>query len=412
MAEPIEPRKAQALAFEASSVFTPSAPINDKALFAGRIDQIRQVIDVVNQRGQHAIIFGERGVGKTSLANVLADFLSGGPAIVVRRVNCDTGDSYDSVWKKIFEEIQLQQVAQIGGFGGISQRPRSDATAEIISPDVVKRQLTLWSSQSHPVLVIDEFDRIDDRYRTIFADTIKTLSDNAVRSTVVFVGVADNVENLISGHESIQRALAQIKMPRMSEVEIREIITTGLTRLGITIDPNVLSRIAVLSQGLPHYAHLLGLYSTRAALDQFTVNIDMSVLDAAIRAAVGGVQQSIRSAWQKATLSSRKDNLFADVLLACALAELDDLGTFASQDVRVPMQGITGKPYDIPAFAQHLNEFSDDKRGNILKKIGGGRRFRYHFTNPLMPPYVIMRGFSDGKVTGNLLDSLASQINF
>jgi Cdc6-like AAA superfamily ATPase len=406
MAEPIDPFKAQALAFEASSVFTPSAPINDKALFAGRIDQIRQVIDVVNQRGQHAIIFGERGVGKTSLANVLADFLSGGPVIVVRRINCDTGDSYDSVWKKIFEEIQFQQVAQVGGFGSVSQRPRSDAMAEIISPDVVRRQLTLWSNQSQPVLVIDEFDRIDDRYRTIFADTIKTLSDNAVRATVVFVGVADNVENLISGHESIQRALAQIKMPRMSEVEIREIITTGLTRLGMTIEPRVLSRIAVLSQGLPHYAHLLGLHSTRAALDRLTGNIDMAVLDTAIRAAVGGVQQSIRSAWQKATLSSRKDNLFADVLLACALAEVDDLGTFASQDVRVPMQGITGKPYDIPAFAQHLNEFSDDKRGNILKKIGGGRRFRYLFTNPLMPPYVIMRGFSDGKVSGELLDTL------
>jgi Cdc6-like AAA superfamily ATPase len=409
MRHPLDHLTAQTLAIEASSVFTPSAPINDKTLVAGRIAQVRQVIDAVNQRGQHAIIFGERGVGKTSLANVLADFLSGGPAIVLRRINCDAGDSYDTVWKKIFEEIQFQQVAQIGGFGGFSQRPRSDATAELISPDTVRRQLTIWSSQSHPILVIDEFDRIDDRYRTIFADTIKTLSDHSVAATVVFVGVADNVENLISGHESVQRALAQIKMPRMSETEIKEIISTGLTRLGMTIDPSVLSRIAVLSQGLPHYAHLLGLHATRAALDRLTLNIDMPILDLAIKAAVGGVQQSIRSAWQKATLSSRKDNLFADVLLACALAELDDLGTFASQDVRSPMRSITGKPYDIPAFAQHLNEFSDVKRGNILKKIGGGRRFRYHFTNPLMPPYVIMRGFSDGKVTGALLDAVAKQ---
>jgi hypothetical protein len=409
MPEPLDFLTAQRIAIEASSVFTPSAPINDKALFAGRIDQVRLVIDAINQRGQHAIIYGERGVGKTSLANVLADFLSGGLSIILRRINCDTGDSYDSVWKKVFAEIQFQQVAQIGGFAGISQRQRSDATEEIISPDVVRRQLTIWSSQSHPVLVIDEFDRIDDRYRTIFADTIKTLSDHAVAATVVFVGVAGNVEDLISGHESVQRALAQIKMPRMSEAEIKEIITTGLTRLGMSIDANVLSRIAVLSQGLPHYAHLLGLHATRAALDELMLNVNMPVLDAAIKAAVGGVQQSIRSAWQKATLSSRKDNLFADVLLACALAEMDDLGTFASQDVRSPMRAVTGKAYDIPAFAQHLNEFSEGKRGNIIKKIGGGRRFRYHFTDPLMPPYVIMRGFADGKVTAALLDNIAEQ---
>ena len=72
------------------------------------------------------------------------------------------------------------------------------------------------------------------------------------------------------------------------------------------------------------------------------------------------------------------------------------------------MQAITGKPYDIPTFAQHLNEFSDAKRGNILKKIGASRRFRYRFTSPLMPPFVIMRGFADGKVNSALLESIAA----
>src|SRR5271165_1486832 len=111
MSEAIDIVAAQSRAIEAGSVFTPSAPINDKTLFAGRIDQVRQVMDAVNQRGQHAVIYGERGVGKTSLANVLADFLSGGSWVVVRRINCDAGDSYDSVWKKVFAEIQPQEAS-------------------------------------------------------------------------------------------------------------------------------------------------------------------------------------------------------------------------------------------------------------------------------------------------------------
>jgi DNA polymerase III delta prime subunit len=406
MSAPVDQERAVELSIEASRVFTPSAPINDRALFAGRLPQIEQVMDAVNQRGRHAIIFGERGVGKTSLSNVLATFLRGGN-IVSRRIGCDAGDSYDSVWKKMFMEFQFQQVAEIGGFGKPSLPPRADAADDIISPDVVRRQLVLWSQNSHPILIIDEFDRIDDRYRTIFADTIKTLSDSSVNVTVLFVGVAESVDELISEHQSIERALAQIKMPRMSEEEIKEIITTGATRLGMSIDGDSLSRIAQLSQGLPHYAHLLGLYASRTALAMLSLEIGSDVLSSAITSALQGIQQSIRSAWQKATLSARKDNLFADVLLSCALAQMDELGTFASQDVRLPMRMVTGKPYDIPAFAQHLNEFSEPKRGNILKKIGGSRRFRYHFTNPLMPPYLIMRGFAEGKVSAALLDQLS-----
>jgi hypothetical protein len=192
----------------------------------------------------------------------------------------------------------------------------------------------------------------------------------------------------------------------MSEDEIREIVRKGLSRLGVTIKPDALERIAVLAQGLPHYAHLLGLHASRAALDSLSLSVNVSIVDVATRQAIEGAQQSIRSAWHQAVISARKDSLFADVLLSCALAGTDDMGTFAAPDVRKPMQMVTGKPYDIPAFAQHLTEFSEVKRGNILKKVGETRRFRYRFSNPLMPPFVIMRGFADGKVTSGLLKSM------
>jgi Cdc6-like AAA superfamily ATPase len=407
MTTPLSPERALSLSLEASRIFTPAAPIDDKTLFAGRNKQIRDLIDAINQKGQHAIIFGDRGVGKTSLTNVLAGFLPDGGYIVTKRINCDKGDSFNSVWQKVFEEVQQSEVTKVAGFGGTGHPPRVDANADIISPDVVRRQLEAWAKTSLPVLIIDEFDRVDSNYRVVFADTIKTLSDHAVGATVILVGVADSVDQLISEHESIQRALVQIKMPRMSRAEIKELITKGLDRLGMTIDLPALDRIAVLAQGLPHYAHLLGLHATRAALDGFSSNIYIEVLDQAVRNALEGAQQSIRSSWHKATVSARKDNLFSDVLLSCALAKTDDLGTFAAQDVRTALRVVTGKSYDIPNFAQHLSEFSDIKRGNILNKIGESRRFRYRFTNPLMPPYVIMKGFTDRKVTSDVLRQLA-----
>ncbi len=61
-----------ALAFEASQLFSPSAPLNEADLFAGRNAQLRKMLDATSERGKHAILFGERGVGKTSLAKLFS----------------------------------------------------------------------------------------------------------------------------------------------------------------------------------------------------------------------------------------------------------------------------------------------------------------------------------------------------
>lgn len=404
----LTPERSLELSIAASKVFSPSAPIDARSLFAGRREQMMQAVDAVNQKGQHAIIFGDRGVGKTSLANVLSVFLPITEKVTSIRVNCDTGDTFDSVWRKIFGQAQSNENVVVGGFTGESQTARLDIVEDFVTPEIVRRQLLKLSQRATPLIIIDEFDRIGDSYRAIFADTIKTLSDHAVPATVILVGVADSVDQLIAEHESIQRALVQVKMPRMLRDEIKEVVNNGLQTLGMTIEPDALNRVVILSQGIPHYAHLIGLHATRAALNNQSLTVTAEVLDTATRKAIQGAQQSIRSAVHKATMSPRKDNLFFEVLLSCALAKSDEMGTFAAQDVRGPMQAVTGKPYNIPSFAQHLNEFSEAKRGNILKKIGASRKFRYRFSNPLMQPFVIMSGFSEGKLSNEILDKLGA----
>jgi len=92
--------------------------------------------------------------------------------------------------------------------------------------------------------------------------------------------------------------------------------------------------------------------------------------------------------------------LYEEVLLACAMAKKDDLGEFGSGDLRDPLYKITGRNIEIPAFAAHLNAFSSDaeneRRGGVLVKRGTRARFRYRFLDPLMPPYVLMKGHSHG----------------
>ena len=62
------------------------------------------------------------------------------------------------------------------------------------------------------------------------------------------------------------------------------------------------------------------------------------------------------------------------------------------------MTTIMERHYDIPSFSRHLKEFSERTRGPILHKTGRKRRMRYRFSNPLMQPYVSMRGVAGGLI--------------
>ncbi len=235
------------------------------------------------------------------------------------------------------------------------------------------------------------------------ADTIKTLSDRGVNASVLIVGVADSVAELISSHASVERALVQIPMPRMSPAEIRQIITTGLTRLTMNIEQNALDQMVSLSQGLPYITHLLGLHTSRAAFGRRSKQVNSSDVDNGIERALEKWQQSVRNAYYIAVNSSQPGNIFRDVLLACALAEPDDLGYFSAAGIRAPLRQITGKDYDIPNFARHLKLFSEASRGDIIERIGETRRLRYRFISPLMRPYIVMRAYSDGLLKRSII---------
>jgi Holliday junction resolvasome RuvABC ATP-dependent DNA helicase subunit len=401
------------LRYRIGTVFTPSAPINGKALFAGRTTQVGQVINATSQRGQHVVIFGERGVGKTSLANVLSDFLQGvAKTILAPRVNCDTGDDFSSLWQKVFSRIMVnQETQQIGFHPEALSRCESMAKsafqanaseAPLITPDDVVRCLTPLGEQSLLIVIIDEFDRLGGQgaketlARTMMADTIKMMSDYFVKATLVIVGVGDSVNELISGHESVQRSLVQIHMPRMSDPEIHQIINRGMEQLSITIEADVVTLIARLSQGLPHYAHLLGLYAAQEAVDKGTMHVTLNHLGAGISVAVKSAQQSVLDTYHKAITSPRRDSLFPKVLFACARAAKDEVGSFAAADVRAPLAEAAGRVLDIPQFARHLAEFCELRRGPVLERMGEKHRSRFRFVSPLMEPYVIMKGMKQG----------------
>jgi len=94
-----------------TNAFTPDTPIDSKELFAGRKSQVEKLISTISQKGAHAVLFGERGVGKTSLANSISDFLvfAGIFNSLRARVNCANGMSFEEIWRHIFKQFVFTQ---------------------------------------------------------------------------------------------------------------------------------------------------------------------------------------------------------------------------------------------------------------------------------------------------------------
>jgi Cdc6-like AAA superfamily ATPase len=402
----------QNLLFNCQRVFRPASPLDSRDLFSGRTDQIVRAGQAVHTTGQHVIIFGQRGVGKSSLANILKILLAGESKLVVK-INCHKDDSFSKIWRNGLEEINLVENRTVGIIG--ETKAFFSCPAESLDTDAgpsdVKKLLQILGKQTDTVFIFDEFDRLQgSKAQQSFADLIKDLSDNAVNSTLILVGVANDVSGLIQEHASTDRCVIQIPMPRMSNDELKEIIEKAMQELGTTICSDALELIVAISQGLPHYTHLIGRESVSNAIKSKRLETTLDDVKKGVDIAVKNVRGTLLDTYQAATRGQRKAALFQQVLLACALAEVDDQGYFISGSVRDPMSKIMSMPYEIGRFAQHLDRFSSDPtRGPVLEKAGTPRKYRFRFLNPLLQPYVIMRGISDGLLVGDLLDLLRSK---
>ena len=183
--------------------------------------------------------------------------------------------------------------------------------------------------------------------------------------------------------------LAEIEMPRMSDDEIADIIVKRLNRAGMKIGEEAVWNSIFICKGLPHIAHLLGLHAMQTACDRKSLSVEEIDIDDAVSRALSDSNQSIREGFEQAVYSERTVNIFSQVLVACSLSNKDRMGRFTGKAVAEILTEIMGEPYDVPAFAYHLNEFCGDNRGPIMEKFGEQKQFRYRFIDTLMEPYIL-----------------------
>jgi Cdc6-like AAA superfamily ATPase len=377
----------------AEQVFTPGSPINNKDLFSGRLDQIKRALAALNQPGRHPVIYGLRGVGKTSLANLLRMLLQEHSAI---RVSCDSSDTFKLIWNRVLKSFPVSYKENALGFAR-EQAEKTCTLSDFLGKDNGVSPSDIASiferiKDYRSIIILDEFDRVSDEpTKRAMADLIKNISDNLPLVKLILVGVGSNITELIGQHPSISRNLVEIEVPIMSTDEIIEILRKGCTALQLEVNEPVFLQASLLANGFPHYAHHLGLCIAKACDTKGTSVIDEELFDSlACSFAVEDALEVFRQAYSKATKTTQASR-YPQIFCACAHATHDENGVFRSSDVVEAISRVFGESLTLQSVVPALGEFSAPHRGPALIKVPHRNRNHYKFCDPMLIPFLHLK---------------------
>ncbi len=353
-----------------------SQPVTTRDRFSGRHDALASLIAAIEQQRVHVVIYGERGIGKTSLAHVFADTAREARYIVLYG-SCGTDGRFDEIFRAFATKIPMLfhrsvlpttvEVEQALNFdsllpkGPFGPREVSDLFADVVGTRVI--------------LILDEYDRIaDPNFRRDVAELIKNLSDRAARVQLVITGVASNLDELIGFAPSIRRNIVGLPMRPLKLTEVAEILHLGDKAAGLNFTDPAISMIATMANGSPYLVRLLGHRAGMAALDQRRTQVEPAHAKIAV--------ERVLTDWN-ATLPRRVQALLArdearaqwPLLVAGAEAGTHSDGWFIAADVAAELPGHTS----IAAIESDLRKLASANELLESEQLNGDTRFRYRF---------------------------------
>jgi hypothetical protein len=249
------------------NAFTPSQPITDWSRFAGRTEMLTALIRATEDGRLHTVLYGERGIGKTSILHVFAQ-AARNARYLVSYVSCGAGSDFDEMFRAVADDIPLLFHQS---YGPTSPEAERGATFASLLPEgeISVRQasdLCAKITGTRVLIILDEFDRVESRaLRRSVAEFLKNLSDRSVRVQLIIAGVAANLTELVEHVPSIQRNVFALEAAPLSEAETRLLVRTGESASGIKFDEDATRFIIAVSNGLPYLAsltsHLAGLHA-------------------------------------------------------------------------------------------------------------------------------------------------------
>lgn len=384
-------------------VFTPAQPIAKPEHLHGRDQKLRLIDRALHSPGKHIFVFGDRGVGKTSLARTAATVRANdeqGFAFVVCDQKTTFFDIVETAYRKLHGLYSMGKWKLTGV--ELNLGVAKFKAAEVLGLPALKtindavEILKSIAPKDGPaaLIVIDEFDQLTgNEERKYVADLIKQLSDQSVNLRLIICGIGSSLDELIGVHLSTDRYLATVPLTPLTHDARWQILNAGADAFGVEIDRNSSIRIGQLSDGYPYYVHLMGEQIFWQVFDDpgIVKKVSMVHYAAGLKASIEEAQTSLRNAYDLATQKHKNSTDYEETLWAVADGALLERATsdiFEKSYLRImddrEERGALAKEH----FYQRLNALKKPAHGRVLI---GNRQGWYGFRENILRGYVRLR---------------------
>jgi Cdc6-like AAA superfamily ATPase len=387
---------------------SPSDAIQTPELLRGRTHQLSEIRQALFSAGRQIFIYGDRGVGKTSLAQTVA-FQQQSSERNPILVGCAPNSTCFSIACDIAREAfptdprMAKQTKQNGmslSFKGAGAESKiSEEKGDFKLPESLNEAVRLldYVAQNHSkqtVVVIDEFDQIKNKdEQNMFANLVKQIADKKVGVTLIFCGIGASLDDLFNAHLSAPRYFHPVKLERLSYEARFEIIDSAADHLGITVDDATRWRIPMISDGFPHYIHLVcEKLFWKVYREKNGGRVSGDLFEQALAAAAEALEPELKKPYEKAT--KKYSNVREPILWAAA-----DGDSFQRpsreiwQSYQRIMEELGEEPIDRTKFNNHMNNMKKTSSGSVLK---GSRAGWYEYDEKVVRGYARLRAIQRG----------------
>lgn len=397
---------------EVAHVVTPAQPVRSVEHLHGRTKELEQINRALFQPGRHIFIHGDRGVGKSSLAATAAIQYQSSDASPIF-VGGASDATFNSIIANIVEKslgVNRLEATKILSKAGVNLRFFDHSTTketsdvniqslEVRVGDAVELLRFLSSRRTgNFIVVVDEFEAIaDESERNKFASLIKQIGDQSVDVKFIFSGVGYSLDELLGAHKSAFRQLECIALGKLPWEGRLEIVKQAMQYFGLEILEDVNWRIAMVSDGYPHYVHLIAekilweVFVDDEVVDIVRNNHYKKGLDAAVRS----IGAELRRSYEKAVLSRPIE--YEGVVWSTADTEdlHRPLASMRDSYIRIMSKQDGKKILGSIEYSRYIRNLKAAEYGGILtsihKRVGW-----YKYTESMLRGYVKMQAEANG----------------